>query len=507
MPSRIAAIQLVALSLIFAFHNRPIVGQQLPTPIEIGEEQTSEAKETKKAEPTKLPPYAPGTTPVHTENDCPIVTIHSYDDHACRIIIYRDKPGSPQPVTVPKDTKVEIIVKNRAASETVTFGQTTDALPPGDFGLAILKVFLPILPGVTGHVNVMNDEGTSPEKSIPNLLAIARRQLNIIADELSCFKAGKVFRASTGEEPEIKGAKPPDPCGAKFANDRQVDELKQQILQDSEILLKLPTAELKEYDVRLAVHLQACAKFTPQSTEANDCLDTALSEQKVTQILDDELAKDQARQTAVIATRAALASLPDAGDFYDLVQPSADRKATVTITAKDVLTPASVEVAKVVISWRSTPFSVSTGILFSTLHNKTFANTPVIVNGVPVLDSGNKTITHVTESDTVPSIVTPMIFLNYEHPFFYRNNGRFGVLLSGGMGANLTAKTADYAAGVSFRYRDMLFTPAVHFGRQNELTNGVTVGQRLGSSPPTLPMAMHFTPKLAFAITYRVPLP
>src|ERR1035437_5942068 len=219
MRSRIATIQLVALSLIFAFHNLPVVGQQLPTPIEVGEEpKPAQAKETKKAEPTKLPPYAPETTPVHTANDCPIVTSHSYDDHACRIIVYRDKPGSPQPVSVPKDTKVEIIVKNRAASETVTFVQATDALPPNDFGLALLKAFLPVLPGVTVRVFSLNEEDTRAEKSIPDALAFARKQLNIIADELSCFKAGKVFITSTGEEPDTKGAKLPDPCGAKFAN-------------------------------------------------------------------------------------------------------------------------------------------------------------------------------------------------------------------------------------------------------------------------------------------------
>jgi hypothetical protein len=75
------------------------------------------------------------------------------------------------------------------------------------------------------------------------------------------------------------------------------------------------------------------------------------------------------------------------------------------------------------------------------------------------------------------------------------------------MGSNLTAKTADYAAGFSIRYRDILFTPAVHIGRINELTNGVVVGQKLGSSPPALPTAMHFTPKFGFAITYRLPFP
>jgi hypothetical protein len=200
-------------------------------------------------------------------------------------------------------------------------------------------------------------------------------------------------------------------------------------------------------------------------------------------------------------------ALPDAGEFYDLVKPSPDHKATITVTAKDVISGTSTELAKVVVTWRSTPFSISTGILFSTLHNKSYINAPVIVNGVPVLDSSGKVTTKVTESDTVPSIVTPLIFLNYEILPLSSANGRFGLHLSGGMGSNLTAKTADYAAGISFRYRDILLTPAVHIGRQNDLTNGVTVGQELGSSPPALPQSMHFVPKLGFSITYRVPIP
>jgi hypothetical protein len=113
----------------------------------------------------------------------------------------------------------------------------------------------------------------------------------------------------------------------------------------------------------------------------------------------------------------------------------------------------------------------------------------------------------VTESDTKPSVVTPLAFFSYEIPYITAREGKFGVLLSAGLGANLTAKSADYAAGISFRYREVLFTPAVHFGRENELTNGVVVGQMLGSSPPALPTAMHFKPNVGFALTYRVPIP
>ena len=199
--------------------------------------------------------------------------------------------------------------------------------------------------------------------------------------------------------------------------------------------------------------------------------------------------------------------MPGEGAFVAKITGEVNKKATVKVTAKDVSTGTSTDVATVTITWQGTNFSLSSGILLSTMPNRTYANSPIIINGVPVLDSSGKVTTEVTESDTRPSVVTPLALFNYE---FTRKNhvgGKFGVLVSGGLGANLTTKSADYAVGVSFRYREILFSPMLHLGRESFLSNGVTVGQKLGSSPPTLPSEQEFKPAFGLAITYRIPIP
>ncbi|MGD0156155.1 MAG: hypothetical protein ABSB50_08655 [Terracidiphilus sp.] len=423
------------------------------------------------------------------------------------MIVYRDKPGSPQPVVVPRDTLVEIVVKNRQPLETITFLQTTDALPPSDIGLAIVKGFLPVLSGIVGHVQTK--ASPTEQDKLTRTLAEAQQQLNVLSDEIACLKKGKSFDEATRDQNRELHPEAEHCIGALKDNDA-VDKSRRQIVAESDPakLIKLPVSSIKALDLEIAGHFSACwSNTTLSADDLSQCLTDSTRYEKDQIEIDDALAKLQARQAAMITVHAALASVPDAGDFIDDIQPSPGRKASVKITAKDSLGTTSVELGSVVISWQGSNFSVSTGILFSSLKNKTFANTPIIVNGVPVLDPSGKVTTQVTESDTVPSIVAPLIFLNYELPFIHPCLAKCGFLLSGGMGSNLTAKTADYAAGFSIRYRDILFTPAVHIGRINELTNGVVVGQKLGSSPPALPTAMHFTPKFGFAITYRLPFP
>jgi hypothetical protein len=81
------------------------------------------------------------------------------------------------------------------------------------------------------------------------------------------------------------------------------------------------------------------------------------------------------------------------------------------------------------------------------------------------------------------------------------------ILLSGGIGANLTTKTADFDTGVSIRLADFLLTPAVHFGRESELIHGIGVGSQLGAgAPSTLPTNNKWVRKFGFVLTYVIPL-
>jgi hypothetical protein len=122
--------------------------------------------------------------------------------------------------------------------------------------------------------------------------------------------------------------------------------------------------------------------------------------------------------------------------------------------------------------------------------------------------------TVVTRSDTSPSVVAPELLVSYRLPwisrFAWENKCRGGCsfLLSGGVGANLTSKSADFDSGFSFQIGSVLFTPTVHYGRENRLSNGVAVGQKLGASPPSpLPTNYQWVKKFGIAITYALPIP
>ena len=76
------------------------------------------------------------------------------------------------------------------------------------------------------------------------------------------------------------------------------------------------------------------------------------------------------------------------------------------------------------------------------------------------------------------------------------------------MGVNLSTKSADFDIGPSFQIGSVLLTPTAHFGRETVLTNGVTVGSQLGSSPPsTLPTRNSWVTRFGFALTYSIPIP
>jgi hypothetical protein len=147
------------------------------------------------------------------------------------------------------------------------------------------------------------------------------------------------------------------------------------------------------------------------------------------------------------------------------------------------------------------------------MPNRAFTNAPRIVNGQPVLDSGGKTLMIVTENDTRPSIIFPVVFISYRIGPFSRARweakcpGRCAFLATGGIGANLSNKSAEFAGGLSFQIGSVLLTPLVSIGRQLQLSNGVVVGQQLGSSPPALPTENKWGPHFGLALTYRLPIP
>jgi len=113
------------------------------------------------------------------------------------------------------------------------------------------------------------------------------------------------------------------------------------------------------------------------------------------------------------------------------------------------------------------------------------------------------------------SVITPEVLVSYRLGAFSHYvwetkkcpNG-CSFLISGGVGANLTTKQADFDVGPSFQVGGFIVTPAVHFGRDVRLSDGVAVGQKLGSSPPSsLPTTQSTVIKWSIVFSYSLPIP
>jgi hypothetical protein len=206
------------------------------------------------------------------------------------------------------------------------------------------------------------------------------------------------------------------------------------------------------------------------------------------------------------------ADQPETVDFK--IKWKSDYSSSIAVVGQEVISKSNTTLATVVINWRSNPWEISTGIMFSTLKNQTFSNVPVVTNGQTVTDTGlptGKALTTVKNTYTRPAVLLPMVMASYRLGFLHwdwenRCPGHCGFLATGGVGLNVAPKTAEFAAGLSFQIGGVIFTAGPHVGRYTDLTQGVVVGSMLGTSPPTpLPTSSTWTTKLGFAVSYVLP--
>jgi hypothetical protein len=468
------------------------------------------SEDVSKKDPAAKKPVAPGSaklpdTKPLTIVPCAASVTHAYSAGICSIGVNRQQPGSPLPVVVPKGTIVKIVVTNRPDQENILFVQTTDAIPPPDYGLALLKLLLPVVPDINKRSQFEGPATFQEYKSL-HLAPTSTEQLqqDYASQELDKEQqyldaVTNVIDAAKKDQAERFGPKPPK---TQAEYDAHFDVLRDQILSLAKKAsgYPLPIGVIRALEAELPAKTAICYS-RPAGPAQDSCLDD-LKQLQITQAkLTDQLAKVQAKKTAVAALREAIVGLPQAGDFIDVVPASAvNHKAGIKISAKDVFSGTSTDVATVTITWQGTNFSLSTGLLISTLPSRTFANTANVTNGV--LSGGNT----VTEQDIRPSYVTPTAMFNWE-PLALGRSQNFGLDLTAGLGANLTTKSADYAAGISLRIKNVFLTPVVDFGREVELSNGVKVGDPSLGTLSTVPTEQHFKPNFGFAISYRVPIP
>ncbi len=444
---------------------------------------------------------------------CQTTAARNYPNMTCYVLVKREEPGSPLPIQVPGDTTVIIRVMNPRHQETLKFGTTTDEIAPQDFGAAFVKQILDPLKSLVASEQKKNlSEGQVTKEQQPVLdeqVRVSTAFIDIVMSinkatvELSCLQS-----YTTLLQQEVDG-KPVYSCGAKPMSGTEFDTLKSATETDirSAALSPIPVASLKAIDGEITILQTACQKLDNDDAHRSDrnaCI-AGLNILQSNQLrLNDSNTAIQAGRKTLLQGSDVLANLPIVTDpfTYTITRPP-NRKATIKITALEAIGKTNSDVGTVVITWQQSNWTLSTGILLSSLANQTFANSLIYVNGVP---DPNK-LTEVTVDSIRPSVVFPAVFGSYRFYAPAKCKGKCAFLGTVGVGANLTSKTTDFGTGVSLQLGSILLTPLAHFGRQTELDHGVFVGERLGVSPPTLPTKTAWKAAFGFGISYRLPIP
>lgn len=442
-----------------------------------------------------------------------------YASRQCVVTIDRESAVTPPAFLVSPETHVFIKVTNTRPNEVVLFAVGTTRIPPPDIaGAAVKNLITPLqsLLFTQRNFQAMDGGGSHPGDKIQEAQVEVMDRLNTVQGEVvhataaftclssyevfqgdfTCSQAALLARGDFNAAMAFATGMANDAAGAALPL-QKIDDVKGEIDKESkDCLIRALFAADRE-------------------TEAKNCdlaADRHLSNQAR---LNSAVADIQKAQSSLLVIVQTLKNLKPTKPViaYEFV-PSKLNNMVITISGQEVVNKTPSPIATVTINTQNTNWVISTGILFSNLKFHTFTSAPVIVNGQPVLDAGGKTTTVVTRSDTSPSVVAPTLLVSYRIPGMSRMGwenkcrGGCGFLLTGGVGANLTSKSADFDAGPSFQIGSVLLTPTVHFGRENRLTNGVTVGQHLGSSPPSpLPTQNVWVEKFGMAVTYALPIP
>lgn len=439
-----------------------------------------------------------------------------YKPKKCLIRLDRQAPVTPASYILQRDTTVVVEVFHARPNEQLAFViANTKSNPPDPFAGAVKSFSGPlgslVLFQNVGRAIVARDETDKTQDQLAQKLNDVQTDINHANTSIACL--GKFqftqadFTCSQAKPLEIrdypaqkqtikdlmqKAATENLPIHEYNTLDSSIGGLYNSCLNDAQ---KLPDQE------------QAAAKTECQTASSRHLTNEARIKATITSI--------QSAQAALLVSFNALDALVEqpASQAYQFVT-SPYVTSVVTISGQDIVlkTPGTPIVAAT-INAQAIPWVLSGGIGFSNLKSFTYTNAPIIVNGVPSVDSGGKTLTKVTPTSTSPSIITPLALVSYRLNALSRARwemscrGSCAFLLSGGIGANLTSKSADFDTGVSFQIGSVMFTPSVHFGRESRLSNGVFVGEQLGSSPPALATQNVWVRKFGFSITYVIPTP
>jgi hypothetical protein len=436
---------------------------------------------------------------------------------------------APSALVVHAGTRIFVRIKHPRQNETITPAVVFAKVVPPSPGSDILKNAVNPLQAITSSpkartvADTFNILGTTPtdpcdttstpfnadacQDQLVDKINSIQASINHANAALACLESYQI--AAPREPPEQIVPKPSKAYTCSPTNSINPDHT-----DDTQ-------TDSFSYQKKLVIGLivDAVRTLTPPLITFNQ-LDTFLN--KDTTKYASAIARDGEIKNAMAAIQSAqatlqqsyimLLSIPDAvpSQFYYFDVPHLTT-ATVTITGLEIVSKTSSTISTWTTSSTSYNVVFSAGLGFSNLVYRTYASTPQVVNGVPVLNSSGNALSVVTETDTHLSVMAPEILGSYVIPGLrkFDSSCSFGcsLLVSGGVGANLTTKSADFDLGTSLRLMDFLVTPAVHFGRESRLIDGITVGSQLGAgAPSTLPTQNKWVRKFGIVFTYVIPL-
>lgn len=172
-------------------------------------------------------------------------------------------------------------------------------------------------------------------------------------------------------------------------------------------------------------------------------------------------------------------------------------------------------IATITVLYADPIFEVSTGALFSTIPNRTFANQTLVTGSTATqTTTGNVIITQ----STIRPTVLPYAAANWRlgHDFLMPDGHRGAAYFTTAVAFNAYNTTAEYAVGPTLSWRMIMLSPLFHIGHDVHLTQGETINQvwcttvpgmsnTCAGSPPAPSTTTFWKGGFAMGIGIRVP--
>jgi hypothetical protein len=449
-------------------------------------------------QPNAKPDYSPmqGWQPATLPKGilpCTNLSPSGYPAHECFVAIKRDISVSPPTLIMPGKTKVYIQILDAHPDESIAFNATTVRTAPADLAADALKSFVSPLSAIVFDTSFMGftaemlttgpaqppptDSIEVDQVAVQNQLVTLVSQVQDATTELTCLETYKPFNDATD----------PDSCVQTALLNRTtfkaaLDLVSTDVLAAGNITL--PVAQLKILDDQLKARIDSCSKLEATDAKRSRCIAQADKLASTEARLNTMVTQLQTAASTLLQSLQVLLAWPTTDEtiVFALRQPQRTNS-VITITGTEVVTKTATTIASVTVNWQAYPFVLSTGVMFSGLQYRTYAASPLISGGVIQTDPvSGKNLSIITETKTTPSIDFPLVLGSYALPFLSRAKwenscpNHCAFLISGGVGLDLTSKTADLMVGPTFQIGGFLITPGAVFGRQAVLDQNLTVG-------------------------------